>query len=429
MRSDSVAEAMATKDEDSTCPPSNEIQINNSTATSLRLVDNCLQAFTINSSILSNVLFRDCAFSNVTFTNCSFKDVAFSGLEWSNVRISGVVLRAVAWDGTGLKNVCITDDMRLRRSHGIINIPIRDGNTTTLSRSMVFTPGRKRDQTQRAAHHASVAVVSDKSAMFLKLPKAVLHQIIDHVFPDGEITISDRDITPYPNTRQTQYCLGYDRKRFYTYQGRSRSQDDQKLALPLLRTHSRLHRLAISHIHDRRFTLVSPEGCLAFLHDHQKSEHRNIRLSLRYGSNTSLAAWRRLFDILVWERPEISELSLVLDQAFWTVTPWEQGVESMMRWISEQQSRVVGKDMSFLECVASVPGARLLRAGEVRFFLKIDGSDLDRKRAEFVKGLETALRSRMLLHPDMANGIATGCHCAVRVLEHCCYWRHSSGDP
>ncbi|SMY28203.1 unnamed protein product [Zymoseptoria tritici ST99CH_1A5] len=429
MRSDSVAEAMASNDADHKYPPSNEVQINKSTTTSLRLVDNCLQAFAINASTLSNVLFRNCAFSNVIFTNCGFKDVTFSGLEWSNVRISGVVLRDVDWDGIGMKNVCITDEMRLRRLHGIINLPIRDRDTTALTRSVVFTPGQRRDETQRAAHHASVAVVSEKSAMFLKLPKAVLHRIIDHVFPDGEIIISDRDITAYPNTRQTQYCLGNDRKRFYTYQGQAGAQDDQKLALPLLRTHSRLHRLAISHIYDRRFTFASPEGCLAFLHDHQRSQHHISRLGLRYGPDTSLAAWRRLFDILVWERPEIRELSLVLDQAFWTVTPWEQGVESMMRWTSEQQSGVVGKDMSFLECVASVPGARLLKAGEVRVFLEIDGSVLDRKRAEFVKELETALRSGMLQHGDMANCTATGCHCAVRVLEHCCYWRHNSGEP
>jgi hypothetical protein len=434
-------------------PPSNDIQFQNSDLDNTRIVDSTLQAFTIRSSKFANILFRHCNFINVIFSDCSFEDVTFEGLEWRNVRLTGMVLKGAGWAGGGLQNVCITDEMRSKRYNGIILLPVRDGGTTILSRSVISPPSpslpNRQNQQQPSTHAVKILVVSKRGASLVHLPKPIIHNILAHLFPsqDCGIYIRDRDITSYPNTRQTQYTLTSPsgEKRHYTYHGvkpRTYSDDETETSasplgygLSILRLHYKIHFLALPHIYDSLFTFESPQGCLAFLHDHHRLSHSINRIGLRFDERTDMTAWRRLFQILVWERRGVRELKLVIGEEFWSEAPWEDGVERVMMWKWGRDDdgltgEVGGRRASFLECVASVPGIRLFNEGVekapgiegMRLELRIEGMEKGKRRVRCAIELEGWIRWRLLGTMEVVEVERRRCCCAVRVLEHCCYW-------
>jgi hypothetical protein len=148
-----------------------------------------------------------------------------------------------------------------------------------------------------------------------------------------------------------------------------------------------------------------------------------------------MTAWRRLFQILVWERRGVRELKLVIGEEFWSEAPWEDGVERVMMWKWGRDDdgltgEVGGRRASFLECVASVPGIRLFNEGVekapgiegMRLELRIEGMEKGKRRVRCAIELEGWIRWRLLGTMEVVEVERRRCCCAVRVLEHCCYW-------
>jgi hypothetical protein len=260
----------------------------------------------------------------------------------------------------------------------------------------------------------------------------VLQNIVRHLFLARPIFIRDRDITSYPNTRQTQYSLttAQGKTRFYTYHGVSTPSSTTKVSahldvpLSFLRVYSKLYAIAVRQLYAGCFTFATPQGCLAFLHDHQKPELAIPSLELKIGPGTSLLAWRKLFDVLIWECRELRELSLEVGEEFWHTAPWEQGAVSVFEWDRGRQGDLERKrKRSFLGEVARMPGSRLLaHDGTVRFLLRIEGADGEVKREELVKEMEASIRREMMEVGEVRGGTRSSGCCAVRVLERCCYW-------
>lgn len=194
-----------------------------------------------------------------------------------------------------------------------------------------------------------------------------------------------------------------------------------------------MYNLAIGYIYDRCFYFDRPERCLAFLHDHQASEHGMLSIVLQYSSQTDPAAWRRLFDILVDGKELINELTLELSSEIWNSTPWKRQdrAESFLSWQGWanmwQVTDPKDKEQTFLQHVARIPGSRLnvgrriAKAEDVRFFLRIQGSKGFPSREALCDDLQLLMRQKMLQQGEGSVKVKREC-CGMKQLEKSCYW-------
>ncbi|KXT06646.1 hypothetical protein AC578_8507 [Pseudocercospora eumusae] len=439
--------------------PVNDIAYQRCTLTNVRIADCDMQAFAARNCDFENVTFRSCDFSNVAFDGVKLKNVTFYEVDFQNVRLKDVALSDATWTGEGLRNALLSGNAFEHVSDTTIAVALRMKSETRLSRTMWFEP--------RTAPHESFHDGDDcgrKCISIIAKPQVgifealrVRSKIMGYLFPcprrmnGSTMVMADRparDLFGTWETSQTQYTV---KSRFnfgtpmQTYHGWCRlrvngvKQGDAPLnfCLALLLTSRQFYQLAVPYIYDRGFTFESAERCLAFLHDHQKVEHQLSGIQLKYTSQTNPAAWRRLFNVIVHERRDIKEFVLKIGADFWDTEQSRRPAQEAVSWRGWTNGwtleHTLDGQRTFLQHVARLPGRRLstarvpTRAEDVRFFLRIAGSQGIPDREAFVDELQFRLRQMMLKSPELDKQERRNC-CQTKRLEDCCYWKRPASD-
>jgi len=297
---------------------------------------------------------------------------------------------------------------------------------------------------------------SKQPMCLLDLPATVLDKIMVELFPPKVLYVCGIPVSVVPSLAagQTTYDTAPDpelgRKTYIVVVPRTiqhcldpakvtHRKQPKSFCAAFLRVISTCNKLAAKYLYGQQIGFVdSAEGALAFLHDHRRGEHRltNIGIffsasSTTYRAATNPAAWRRLFNKLVHERPDLEIVYLIIRKDFWDDTLWEEGAE-LMFWYRDlcwEDTCLNGTDdpRNFLQHVARFQGksvrSRVDNEPDVRisFGLKMHGIDGDAEKGTFAEALEQYMLSQMSQRPALRE--ARYGSCSQKMLEHSCYWK------
>lgn len=300
-------------------------------------------------------------------------------------------------------------------------------------------------------------------AGLLDLPCNILQQIMGELYPREALTVCDIPSRYVPElaSLQTSYLTGETThlgQKTYVVAPRTLVFHQEWLekfgsngvninarkgqCASFLRVSSACYKLAVKHLYSQQFHFGgSAQSCLAFLHDHRRTEHKlkEAFIYLRGHDATSKApptntvAWRRLFNVPVHERIDLERLVLVLGDESWDHMAWKAGAEAVFaqRILNDSNALYNEADdpRSVLQHVARLPG-RLIEdrfsVARIRFHLIISGPKLDPQKKAFEKALRKHIASHMAARPDLAK--ARYGACSEKRLEESCYWKQPGKD-
>lgn len=192
-----------------------------------------------------------------------------------------------------------------------------------------------------------------KAPNLLDWPPKVLAKIMQYVFPMDQVLIRERPgyLVWSDDHTQTRYWkqhlhekttyVAWDRVRI-TYH---RPVPKLGIGVSFLRVSRRCRDLGMPYLYSNGLEFnPHPSTCIAFLHDHQRLEHKIKHITLRYDDHSSGNAWRRLFNILVHRREDLRSVTVRIDSKFWQKAPWRglssypdvqdpiQGAADVLEW-------------------------------------------------------------------------------------------------
>ena len=429
-----------------------------------------------NKSKLKNVKVIDCNWTDVTFVNCRLAGVTFSNVKMHSVRFYNVDFRRVQMIRATVMGV-IWQDMVIRywvSSPTILGIePLESDSdgvpqwccSTALSRTITsYRPASVQNRNERdvkALNGMDLCVIEPdpwEATTLLDLPRPILERIMSAIYHQDDVYMHERLVIKKPGVKlpgQTTYKLHSNSKSSSsaraTYQAHL-AQVDAKLSILscLLYVNRACFDLAVKHIYDRRFCFYdNADSCIAFLHDHRREPYRISKLEIQYVPQTHSwrsypwtlpASWRRLFNVLVHERPDLEQLVLKIHDDFWDVAPWRSNtdkdaatadylkrrVDAVWAWIPENDyswvedrfgevSCYCDQRLHFLQHVARLSGVAFNIRG-------CEGKDAP--KAGFLNALRKHIQEKMDCRPRLAK--ARYGTCVERQLESCCYYKITS---
>lgn len=402
----------------------------------------------------NGVTFIDCNLAGVTFFKTEFRNVTFSNVDFHNVRLLELRQTDTFWQSMQIKQLLISKEHIRYRGLSlwveIGNLRYLKASVTPLEASTTPRPGPVRPLST-FNKVLSVKLTTKGSSGLLGLPRSILDKIMAALYHQrlvdmrdgppiipGQSKVPDQTTYPTLNGSRTTYrakMLGRsipDKPGFYEY--------ITQFSIPtgFVRVSKACFELAVPHMYNRFFRFPDgPEACLAFLHDHRRQAYQIAKLQVSYRAKTeaalratNLTSWRRLFNVLVHEREDLKVLKLVIDEGFWDVAPWKQGVKAVFdKWewprkyysssssddSTDDFSEIADTRVNFLQHVARL-------STRVDFELSRQGDDVrDVEKRAFRKDLEIRLKREMRARPYLAKakyGI-----CKERRLERCCYYQ------
>jgi len=409
----------------------------------------------------SNVKIIDCDWNDVRFVNCKMVDATFTKVQLKNVRfynvdfqrlkVVGLDLENVVWDTLSIEQCYISRESFSSPISPCASITLPLPSTSVLSRTNAAPlwarclSDMERDPValDGSSLDSTVQLTTAKAKVLTDLPRTILEKIVSHLYHRKTAYIYDRP----PNlligdvmTTQTTYLQanGSSHTTYVAYSSsrtvgglmkRPEKHAQLGLCTALLYTNRTLFEIAVERVYDRTFSFPqSVKSCLAFLHDHRMEIYRVAKLLLWYASisenrisATSLADWRRLFNVQVNEREDLKEVRLVIRKGFWEVAPWKDGVGAVFgKWIWPSRSSAEGdgsdKKANFLQHVAGLSG--------VKFVLGHQRDDTASNAVEnqaFRSVLTKRILQEMSARPKLAKGRYGSCN--ENRLECCCYYQ------
>lgn len=249
-----------------------------------------VRAVTFKRCNLDNVSFKDGHSENVMFENVTLKNVTFVKVHFKKVRLRGAEIKLVDWKNLGIENARITSDSLPGTAIGQLTLQLSHTGRSSFSKTTIFTAPWSSSGI-RSLGTGDVKITNPQTGL-LDMPKSILDRILGYLFPRAQrdtgstIVIDDYVYTTKPSTLVCPNENGVG----LTYRGASTectdasrsSRQPLNFRMPFLLVSKRCHQLAIRYVYDRPFSFRSAESCLAFLHDHQRSEHNLAGYALRY---------------------------------------------------------------------------------------------------------------------------------------------------
>lgn len=274
----------------------------------------------------------------------------------------------------------------------------------------------KEKQLEKCCHWNRQGTGPFKRYDLLRLPDNALKRILQYLFPMDNMKVlqNPRHVAVRWRYKQTTYKI-MSTSLATTYLGWKDETEENNMqptyttkagiAVNFLRVNRQCNDLGTPYLYSRGIHFdANPGTCLAFLHDHRRSLHKVEAITLEYNQKSSCDIWRRLFNVLVHNRPDLSSLTVRVGSSFWTAAPWQtMSASSTMNWKGWCQivnGRPCCGDRTFLIHVARI-AARDKAKNDIHVKLEIEGSELDMARTNFLKKLNDEVARTRLGRPNV----------------------------
>ena len=284
---------------------------------------------------------------------------------------------------------------------------------------------------------------------FLELPEKVREHIYQHLLCPRTIDIGDWGLDVHPSglLRRTEYDVYDSRKRCprrTTYTARTANRTRLYLNIMLVNRQINSETAQILYGQNTFRFLGTGESSLSFFHDRANKLSVLRKVSMQFSCNplakfvgcynatcsipkapnTSIAAWRRICNVLVHSSTGLEDFELMIDSSFWEEATWMSGAEEVFEksqlcepWGTLSQAGLntqIDRDRNFLQHVA--------RLGGINFRLRIAGVDGVKEKEAFRKELESLVQKKTFGRPYLAEDEVPRCTCRKRFLPESCIW-------